>query len=333
MRDKREVTAAMIDLLRKVGSANYNESMQATAELATALQIPLREGLMPGDIYSNIFVQEVLQAGAAPEYSLDFLAPGTEKDYVAYTMPNHGRIPERTVEGDYITVPTYTIANAIDWLKKYARDARWSVIDKATDVFMQGFVKKENDDAWHTILAAGSERNILVYDSAATAGQFTKRLVSLMKTVMRRNGGGNSSSVNRKKLTDLYISPESMEDIRDWGVDQVDEVTRREIFVAEDGRINRIFSTNLHDIDELGVSQEYQNYFTGTLGGSLETSDVELVVGLDQSTDGVFINPIREDLQVMEDPTLARSLKAGMFGHKEVGFGVLDVRCVLLGSC
>ena len=96
------------------------------------------------------------------------------------------------------------------------------------------FVKKTNDDAWHTLLAAGVDRNILVYDADAAIGQFTKRLVSLLKTVMRRNGGGNSSSINRGKLTDLYVSPEAIEDIRNWGVDQIDEVTRREIYNADD---------------------------------------------------------------------------------------------------
>jgi len=37
-----------------------------------------------------------------------------------------------------------------------------------------------------------------------------------MKTVMRRNGGGNSTSANRGQLTDLYVSPEAVEDIRNW---------------------------------------------------------------------------------------------------------------------
>jgi len=331
MRDKRVITAEMNALLRRVGSSDHNDAFQATAELATALTLPMREGVMPGDIHSNIFTEEVLQPGATPEYPLDFLAPGTEKEFVAYTMSNHGRIPERTIAGNYITLPTYPIVNAIDWLKRYARDARWPVIDRALQVFMQGFVKKENDDAWHTLLAAGAERNIMVYDSAATAGQFTKRLVSLMKTIVRRNGGGNSTSMNRRKLTDLYISPEGMEDIRDWGVDQLDDVSRREVYVAEDGSINRIFQVNLHDIDELGVGQEYQNYFTSTIGGSL-SSDVELVVGLDQTKDGVFMKPIREELQMAADMVLDRSLKAGVYGHKEVGFGVLDVRHVILGS-
>ena len=79
------------------------------------------------------------------------------------------------------------------------------------------------------------------------------RLVSLLKTVMRRNGGGNSASNNRGLLTDLYVSPEAMEDIRNWGVDQVDEVTRREIYTAADGSVKQdIFGVNLHDLDELG---------------------------------------------------------------------------------
>ena len=81
------------------------------------------------------------------------------------------------------------------------------------EVLEASFVKKMNDDGWHTILAAGVDRNIVVFDSDAAAGQFTKRLVNLMKTVMRRNGGGNSSSNNRGQLTDLYVSPEAMEDL------------------------------------------------------------------------------------------------------------------------
>jgi hypothetical protein len=81
---------------------------------------------------------------------------------------------------------------------------------RATQVLEAGFVKKMNDDAWHTLLAAGVDRNILVYDADAAAGQFSKRLVSLLKVVMRRNAGGNSASVKRGQLTDLYVSPEGV---------------------------------------------------------------------------------------------------------------------------
>jgi hypothetical protein len=155
-----------------------------------------------------------------------------------------------------------------------------------------------------------------------------------MQTVMRRNSGGNSASVGRGKLTDLYVSPEALEDVRNWGLDQVDEVTRREIYTAAPGDavITRIFGVNLHDLDELGEGQEYQNFFTTDLSGSVQGSDLELVVGLDQSTSDSFVMPVKEALQVFEDPTLHRQQRAGYYGFAELGFGVLDNRRVILGS-
>ena len=325
-------TPEMNQILRDSGSAQKEVAMAATAELAKALELPLRKGLLSGDILGGIFEPIALEAGASPEFPLDFISPGSEKDFVAYTIPNHGRIPERHVEGDYVIVPTYDVGASIDYLLKYARDARWDVVGRAMEVMEAQFTKKMNDDGWHTIMSAGVDRNIIVFDSDAAAGQFTKRIVSLMKTVMRRNGGGNSTSLNRGKLTDLYMSPEAMEDLRNWGVDQVDEVTRREIYVAEDGAINRIFSVNLHDLDELGEGQEYQKFYNNELGASVASGDVEIVVGLDQGANDSFVMPVRQDVQIFEDDNLHRQKRAGFYGWAEIGFGVLDNRRVLLGS-
>ena len=325
-------TPELTDLLVRSGSQKREVSLAASAEFAKALEQPLRQGVLSGNILDGIFEPIRLSQSATPEFPLDFLSPGTEKDFVAYTVPNHGYVPERHVEGDYVMVPTFDIGASIDYLLKYARDARWDVVGRAMEVLEASFVKKMNDDGWHTLLAAGVDRNIVVYDSDAAAGQFTKRLVSLMKTVMRRNGGGNSASNNRGLLTDLYVSPEAMEDIRNWGVDQVDEVTRREIYTAADGAINRIFGVNLHDLDELGEGQEYQLFYDNTLSASLPTGDAELVVGLDLRKRDSFIMPIREEVQIFEDETLHRQKRAGFYGWAEQGFAVLDNRRVLLGS-
>jgi hypothetical protein len=329
-----ESTPELTDLLVRSGSLNKEEALAANAEFAKALELPLRQGILNGDILDGIYEPITLSQGATPEFPLDFIAPGTEKDFVAYTIPNHGYIPERHVEGDYVMVPTYDIENAIDYLLKYARDARWDVVGRAMEVLEAGFVKKMNDDGWHTLLAASVDRNIVVYDSDADAGQFTKRLVSLMKTVMRRNGGGNSTSTNRAQLTDLYLSPEAHEDIRNWGIDQVDEITRREIYVANDSSnvLTRIFGVNLHAIDELGEGQGYQLYYANVLGGTLPVGDVEVVVGLDLSKRDSFIMPVREQVQIFEDESLHRQKRAGFYGWAEQGFAVLDNRRVLLGS-
>jgi hypothetical protein len=329
---KFEPTADLTNLLVRSGSLNQQEAIAANHEFAKALELPLRQGVMSGNILDNIFEPIQLAQSATPEFPLDFLSPGSEKDFVAYTIPNHGYIPEKHVEGDYVMVPTYDIGASIDYLLKYARDARWDIVGRAMEVLEGQFVKKMNDDGWHTLLAAGYDRNIVVYDADASAGLFTKRLVSLMKTVMRRNGGGNSASNNRGMLTDLYVSPEAMEDIRNWGLDQVDEITRREIYTAADGSINRVFSVNLHDRDELGEGQQYQLFYTDVLGGLLPSGKVELVVGLDLRKRDSFIMPVREQVQIFEDPTLHRQKRAGFYGWAEQGFAVLDNRRVILGA-
>ena len=327
-----EPTPELTELLVRSGSSRKEESLSASAEFAKALELPLRQGVLSGNILDGIFEAIRLAPGATPEFPLDFLTPGNEKDFVAYTIPNHGYVPERHVEGDYVMVPTYDVGASIDFLLKYARDARWDVVGRAMDVLQGQFTKKMNDDGWHTILSAGVDRNILVYDADASDGYFSKRLVSLMKTIMRRNGGGNSSSVNRGQMTDLYLSPEGLEDIRNWGVDEVDDITRRELITREGGLLSRIFQVNLHDIDELGEGQEYQNYYSNDLSGSLPGSKKEIVVGLDLSSNDSFVMPVRQEVQIFEDDTLHRQKRAGMYGWAEHGFAVLDNRSVLLGA-
>jgi hypothetical protein len=334
MPENKRPSDEFIGLLRKSGDADINVAAAAQREFAKALELPLRKGVLVGNILGDIFETIAVEAGSTTEFPLDLVSPGLEGEHVAYTNPGHGRIPERSVEGDYVMIPTYTIASSVDYLLRYAREARWDIVARAMQVMEAGFTKKMNDDGWHTLLAAGVDRNILVYDGDATAGLFSKRLVSLMQTVMRRNSGGNSASVGRGRLTDIYVSPEALEDIRNWGFDQVDETTRREIYTAQTGGapITRIFGVNLRDLDELGEGQEYQSFFVNELGGAVQASDLELVVGLDLSTRDSFVMPVKEQLQVFEDPTLHRQQRAGYYGFAELGFGVLDNRRVILGS-
>lgn len=322
---------ATLELIKRSGSNDLNVAVAAQYELAKAFAPVLREGVLVGDIVRGIY--EARQVTKDFEMPLDLLAPGEEKFHVAYTNPGNGRIPERQVEADYVKIPTYGIASSIDWLLRFARDADYNVVGRAMQVFETGFVWKLNNDGWHTLLGAGVDRNIVVYDADATAGQFTKRLVSLMKVMMKRQAGGNSASLSRGTLTDIFLSPESIENIRNWGLDQVDEITRREIYVSSDSQITRVFGVNLHSIDELGEGQAYQLFYTNNLGGQLNGTDSELIVGLDMSKNDSFIMPIKSEVEIFPDPMLHRQQRMGYYGWGEFGFGVLDGRRVILGSC
>ena len=323
-----------ISVLRKCGDSDMEVALAAQREFAKALELPLRKGVLIGNILGNIFETINVEPGGSTEYPLDLLAPGLEGEHVAYTNPGHGRVPERAVESDYVMIPTYSIASSIDFLLRYAREARWDITARAMQVLEAGFVKKMNDDGWHTLLAAGVDRNILVYDGDATAGMFSNRLVSLMQTVMRRNAGGNTGSGDRGRLTDLYVSPEALEDVRNWGFDQISDATRTAIYNAggDGAPITNIFGVNLHDLDELGEGQEYQAFFEDGLGGSVQGSDSELVIGLDQGANDSFVMPMKQQVSIHEDPTLHRQQRVGWYGFAELGFGVLDNRRVILGS-
>lgn len=325
-------TEEMDVILATAGNTNPSIALPATFELAKALELPLRKSLMSGDIVSDIFERINFKPGQAIEFPLDFLVPGTQKDYVAYTIPNAGRIPEKHIEGDYLTVPTYSIGASIDWLLRYSRDSRWDIATRAMAVMEAQFTKKMNDDGWHVLLAAGVDRNMVVFDSDAGSGQFTKRVISLTKTIMARNGGGNSASNNKARLTDVYMSPEGIENIRNWGVDIIDEVTRREIFLSGDDKVTRIFNVNLHELYELGEGQEYQNFFTNQLGGALAAGDLELAIGLDLDHTDSFVMPVRQDIEIFEDGLMHRQQRTGLYGWGEFGWLAADNRRVILFS-
>jgi hypothetical protein len=327
-------TQAQLDMLRKAASSDFMEATAAQQFLAKSVETPLRKGIMSGDnlLVEGIFEPGDFTAGQEIKYPLHFLTPGTERNFFAYNVPSHGKLPRRNVEGDYVQVAVYHVGNSIDVNREYLRDARWDVWSDAVQLYEDGFVSKINADGWHVILTAAVDRNIVVFDSDAPVGTFTKRALSLTKVVMARNGGGNLSSRDGFKLTDFYMSTEAFEDIRNWNVDQIDEVTRREIFTSAAGTLTRLFGVNLHELRELGVGQEYQNYFSIDLGGSMGTSDEEICVGLDLSKRRGFVMPVKYEVETFTNPMLLTENKMGIYGRGSWGFASLDGRQAIITS-
>lgn len=341
----KRYTEAAIQALRATASPHEATRLQAQRAFAAELKSPLREGVFDRDNLGGIFERQVLAPGAQANYPLDFVKPGDEDQFIAFTMPKQGRVPERHVEGDELWVPTYNIANSIDWSIKYAEEARFDVIMRAIRVYEAGFVRKINSDGWRTIIGAADGRGLVVSALGAApftgsslsptpaGGQFTKELISRMKTAMTRGAGGNG---NAGKLTDVYLSLEAMEDIRAWDVDEIDEFTRREIFVSREYGLAQIYGVVLHEMTEFGEGQEYEEFLEVTLGRAHQTvSSValrEYCIGLDLSTMDSFVMPIRKELETYEDPALYRQQRAGIYGWMEHGFAVLDPRRVLIGE-
>lgn len=336
MKLKKQEQETLAKLLKLSVSGKESDQKQARQMFAKALEIPLRMGCFDGPLLFDIFEEvPVGPDDCTPYFPLDFVEPGTECDYAAYTIPDCGAIPYCHVEGDEIKIPIYDVGNCIDTCIKYIKYARWDVVSRMLEAFKSGFIMKLNRDGWRTILTAATDRNVIISDAQADKGQFTKRLLNLMTTFMMRNGGGNSMSNCLHQLTDLYISPEAMMEIRCWNTDQIDELTRREIY-QNNGMLSRLYGVNLHVLHELGVGQEFQQYLLNDLGVPLSDAsgrdDAEFVVGLCQSRTNTFIMPTGGPLEVYEDDNLHRSRRWGLYGWLRVGFGILDGRSTVLGS-
>lgn len=332
-----------LDLLRAMASRDQRVANAARVAFAQELISPLRRGIFDADNLGDIYSPQVIPPGATASYPLDFVRPGDEDTYTAYTLAEQGRLPERRVEASEINVPTFKIGNSIDWDIKFMKEARWDVVKRALQVFEAGFVRKINSDGWRTVLAAAADRGLVVEASGTAAftgsssclttapnpGEFTKELVSRLHTAMTRGAGGNG---NGGRLTDLYLSLEAMECVRAWDATRIDEFTRREIFTSADKGLAQIYGVIMHSMTEFGQDQEYDAFLETVLSLAKPGGTEQFCVGLDLSADDSFVMPIKEELEVYDDESLVRFQRMGIFGWMSHGFACLDNRRVLLGA-
>ena len=145
-------------------------------------------------------------------------------------------------------------------------------------------------------------------------------------------------------MTDLFVSPESMEDVVNWGLDQVSDDVRTTIFNTCDG-LTTVHCVKIHELYGLGVGHEFQDYYSNDLSGPLpnaaNTSNVltaatekeEIVVGLNLDPEvraDTFVMPVETPLK-----TKIRECDSGhrrWSGHQEYGLGILSSRPLILGA-
>lgn len=316
-------------------SSDENVAYAYQRKIAKALELPLKdevkEGLLVEEIFERMDVPNYLGSSIPFPTALFNFQDGV--NYKAFAVPKCGFVPYNTLEGDEVRVPFYEIANGLDTCLEYIEQGRWDVVADIYAGIRAGFYQKMNDDGFHAILSAADSRDIVVQDSAATAGVFTKKLISDLGIRMIREGGGNTGSVNRFQLTDMFVSPEALGQMYNWDEAELDPVTRREMNSKSmyDGVM--LFNIRIRPLEEFGVAKEYQTYITGTLGRALTGGDTEYVLGMDLSKrNRGLVMPVKKDLELFEDQNLHRANKWGIYGRMNLGFAQLDPRLSMLAS-
>ncbi len=323
---------------------------------------------------NSIFEPVKMDLGDVPEFPVDFLYPSNKPVHpiTAYVIPNHGHKAKVYLvkrDDDYVAVPDYSIGSSIDWpagtvfaetkdinlshfsmklhgVVKYIKLCKpnevisHQIINPA-EILEQTYVKKIQDDQWHTLLAAGNDRNIEFWKSSFTKAVFDNhkagmslKFIRIMKSVMRRHGIGNAG-----KLTDLYIGNDVY---KKWSValmnksDTIDGPTTRRSSLMEYGVLLDaerfcVIGVNIHPVEELNKDEEYSLFYEKELKGTFAKDRNRLVVGLDRSK-GNFVMPYW-DYRIKRNPDIysGGEMRHGITMIANQGIAVLDNRTVLLG--
>ncbi len=328
-----EITEKEASLLKACGSLNPTESATAQAELTKAMAEEfVKSAFLDGDLISGLYTDVQLDEDVPAEFILDLIQPGTEREYIAYYLPDTGYVPERSVNMNKVLVPTIAVSSSINCPLKFLRQKRVDILGRMMEALEAGFVMRDNLEGFTVLMSAGSAHATV--EASVTDGTFDLASLRAMKLAMRRANGGNSTSINRNKMTDMYLSPEASEDIRQLAHDVADDFTRKKIADLADMDGFLFQGVNFRIIDELGDGQLFQKVWTDVLGKTLSDNSTELLIGLNlaPSNKKNFVKPKRRGLEMYEDPTLHRRQEFGWYSWKERGFGILDTRGIIIGN-
>lgn len=349
-----------LEILKAVGSKDKAVSMAAMTSLAQLVG-PVVDQVLDHQATSSLIYQiKPYSLGDVPSIPIDLYFDNIEGTFLVWSQNIAGGLPSNQVWGsDEYRFTTWTIASAVHWLKSYAEKSRpdLDVVTKAIQRMAQEVLAKQEYQLWSILLGAvGQVRTNGVSHLAAAAagnGTFTVADVNTLwtKVARLRKSWLNGTPVNRpgRGLTDLFVSPEVMGDIRAMAYNPANTVAvpdqaestalglpdsvRERIF--QTGGWGEIFGVKIHEIQEFGVGQPYNSLFDDlyTSSGSdvtFNSATQEIALGVDLSVPSALkVEAVDSDSGSVfraepDDQWASRSKKVGFWGEAEMGAIVVD---------
>lgn len=272
---------------------NFIKDFKATASdaelrsaFAATLAVPVLRAIPPQTSVRGIFAVDNIPAGALAEYPIDM-----DNITDAVVMPRLGAVPQNIVVGDSLIVPTFEVANSVEWKLSFVRDGRYNIVERALEKLAESFIRAEETAGWATIRGAIDSSNTLTTTETNLTLKLFNDLITEFTAV------GYVPEV-------IYCSPRRAKDIRNWTTTQVDMFTQREIFQA--GGIGSIWNVELRELRSLADTEIYM---------------------FDTSRFGVM--PVRSQLSTFDIPDAIKRLRAGVGAWEEIGFAVIDKKAIM----
>jgi hypothetical protein len=353
-------TPEQIELIKAMASPNAETANKAREAFAAFIGPVINQVLNLMGTANQIYVDWPYNEDDLPMFPLDQYY-GTQVDHVQVWSQNMaGGLGTSLVTGlQEMALSTYRLDTAVALLEKNVRRGRLPYVSLALNRMAQDLLLKSETNKWLVAIKALAEAKTaglqhLIQSTVADVLQLDdfNRLITLSKRLnVAFDGAGTPEAAYSRGATDLFMSPECMEDIRGFAyqpmntrsVINTDESTavplpdavREEIY--RNAGASEIYGMTLHELNELGIAKKYNNLFDASYDNTVtfDTANQEIVIGVDKSRDAL-IRPIAQNadngatLTVQQDDQWPkRSGKIGFFGAMEEGACVIDSRALV----
>ena len=265
-------------------------SPKARAEYARSRATVILPLIEEQSTVRNIFKTETLPAGAQAVYDIPF-----DDIDCCWTMPQIGGIPQVQVKGTEIYVTTFGLDAGVQYQMDVARQGRFQVGERATQLLKNKVIQQEELAAWTLIKAHAA---VLPAEQKVT-GVSALNLSAFNEIVTK-------GDILRRQVTDLYVSPARYADLRDWVSNAAYSDSLKDKAFGLAGLAN-IWEVNVHKVYNSNLVANNEGYAFGQRDGF---------------TYGVM--PIRQSLETYDNPIAIMEWKIGIMAREVIGFGILD---------
>jgi hypothetical protein len=352
-------TEEQVELVKAMASRNRDVAYEAQTALAEFIGPVLAQVVNEAPTLSNLFSTFQFNEMDSPSIPLDLYYDITAPDYVkVYSTTVPGGLPTNTVTPTVSEMKfnTYRIDSAVDFDKRYAAKSRMDVIGKTFTRIAQEIMLRQESTSANLILGALSEASTNGKDHVLAAAGSTlilddfNKLLTLGKRINTAWNGGAGEGGRIKGVSDLIMSPEAVQGLREMAYNPVntkgiaggaDATDSNGPIAATDEMRNAIYSNagipefygiSIMEINELGADQKFTKVWNQLSGNN----DNDLVIGIDRSRESLF-RAVALDAETSAEFSLAaddqysvRQQKIGYYGSMEEGRMILDDR-VLTG--
>lgn len=376
MKLKFKKSPEQIELIKALASTDKLKSQEAQALFVNLIGPVLNTALLQEDTASQLFTNMTFNEDEDPAFAIEPYSDTTEPQFGVWSSALPGGLPTNLIlrPVDIVRFNPRRIDSAVSYIKRLLRTGRIDELAISLTRLVQEIMVKDQNDAWMVILSAlsaasttfGGVLNPHVH-TVATPGYLGLQDFSKALTLFRRinrSWVGGTPVGGAARPTDMYMSPEMMEQIRAFAyqpvntkgannaapqggdVIRMEDQARREVWSS--AGVTEFFGMQIHELLELGPGSIYTTIFgnaagstafpvlggTGTSTFNSTTTGNDLIIMVDANKEFAFkatmLNGNGDAFTLVPDDQFPiRAEKVGFYGFTESARMVLETRGVV----